>query len=80
MKLNSITLKKKRKTEYTRMTFYNNYQSLTDVIKDYLHILIRRYQEECAKHDDIGNILGYNHIVFSNGLYSFIKCTIIKGG
>lgn len=53
------------KAGVSRMTFYNNYQSLVDVLKDYLHIVIENYLRECDKHPEIGKMYEMTHIRFS---------------
>lgn len=53
------------KAGVSRMTFYNNFHSIEDVLKDYLHIIIARYINACNENEDIGIFQEYNHILFS---------------
>lgn len=53
------------KAGVSRMTFYNNYHSVEEVLKDYLHILIGKYMQECEKHTDIGQLRDCQHVLFS---------------
>lgn len=54
-----------KKAGVSRMTFYNNYNSITDALNDYLQIIIGLYIDECNKTPDIGGYLEYSHILYS---------------
>lgn len=49
----------------SRMTFYNYYHTMVDVLTDYLKELVAEYLVESEKDPSAGNYLEYSHILFS---------------
>lgn len=49
----------------SRMTFYNYYHTLTEVLEDYLKELVAEYLLESEMDPNAGNYLEYAHILFS---------------